>query len=64
MTNNPIKQGKVYQEYEKLCGITRGGDRKSNKQNAGLITQEQMAKELGVDVRTIRNRFRINLPSG
>ncbi|MCY6958305.1 hypothetical protein [Clostridium brassicae] len=47
--NNPVKQGKVYSEYVKLCGITHGGSR---VQNAPL-TQEQIAKELGVSTGTL-----------
>ena len=49
--NNPVKQGRVYSEYEKLRGVTQG--RQKNGQNVRL-TQEDIAKELGVDVRTIR----------
>ncbi|EQC1535435.1 ParB N-terminal domain-containing protein [Clostridium botulinum] len=54
LKNNPVKQGKVYAEYEKLCGIRQGGDRKSNPQFVGLITQEQIAEELRVSTETIR----------
>ncbi|MBY6842793.1 ParB N-terminal domain-containing protein [Clostridium botulinum] len=54
LKNNPVKQGKVYAEYEKLCGVRQGGDRKSNPQIVGLITQEQIAEELGVSTETIR----------
>ncbi|BAB80811.1 hypothetical protein [Clostridium perfringens] len=45
--NDPVKQGRVYEKYEKLCGIQRGGDRRSNQKIFGLVTQEQIAKELG-----------------
>lgn len=51
LKNNPVKQGKVYAEYEKLCGVQHGGSR---RQNVALISQEQIAEELGVDVRTIQ----------
>lgn len=52
--NDPVKQGRVYEKYERLCGIKNGGDRKSVGQIDRLMTQEQMAKELGTDVRTLR----------
>ncbi|UBK64726.1 hypothetical protein [Clostridium perfringens] len=42
--NDPVKQGRVYEKYEKLCGIQRGGDRRSNQKIFGLVTQEQIAK--------------------
>ncbi|NMM61181.1 hypothetical protein HBE96_00370 [Clostridium sp. P21] len=41
----------MFAEYEKLCGVTHGGSR---GKNYPLITQEDIAKELGVDVRTIQ----------
>ena len=34
-------------EYERLAGIRQGGDRKSNPNNSGLISQKDIAKELG-----------------
>lgn len=52
LKNNPVKQGKVYSEYEKLCGIKKGNNQFSIGQN--VRTQEDIAKELGVDVRTVR----------
>lgn len=52
LKNNPVKQGKVFAEYEKLCGVTVGRPGKS-RQNVA-ISQEQIAGELGVDVRTIQ----------
>ena len=55
LKNNPVKQGKVYAEYEKLCGVRQGseGKRSLDPQFVGL-TQEQIAKELGVSTETIR----------
>ena len=58
--NDPVKQGRVYEKYEKLCGIQRGGDRRSNQKIFGLVTQEQIAKELGVSAQTIRNLKKLN----
>lgn len=52
LKNNPIKQGKVFAEYEKLCGVTYGNNQWT-RQNVAT-TQEQIAKELGIDVRTIQ----------
>ncbi|MGY0372503.1 hypothetical protein [Clostridium sp. JNZ J1-5] len=46
-----VKQGKVYAEYEKLCGVRHGGSR---GKNYPLKTQEDIAKELGVSTETIR----------
>ncbi|WP_315114508.1 hypothetical protein [uncultured Clostridium sp.] len=52
LKNNPVKQGKIYSEYEKLCGVRQGNNQYSLGQN--VRTQEDIAKELGVDARTIR----------
>ncbi|MFL0194437.1 ParB N-terminal domain-containing protein [Clostridium sp. WILCCON 0269] len=56
LKNSPVKQGKVYEEYERLCGV-RQGSMNSKGFNVGdklSLTQEQIAKELGTDVRTIQ----------
>lgn len=55
MKNDPIKQGKWLVEYERLRGVRQGGDRKSNRKFCGLITQSDIANELGVGVTTLRN---------
>lgn len=60
MKNDPIKQGKWIAEYERLRGIRNGGDRKSVGNNFRLITQEDIAAELGVDTRTLRNLKSLN----
>lgn len=60
LKNDPIKQGKVYKEYETLCGISVGRPNKELGNNSPIITQEQIAKELGVDVTTIRNLKRLS----
>lgn len=56
LKNNPVKQGKVFMEYEKLCGVRQGSQNlKGTKVGDKMsFTQEQIAKELGVDVRTIQ----------
>ena len=60
MKNDPVKQGKLIAEYERLAGILHGGDRKSSGNNFRLKTQEDIAKELGVTPRTLRNLKRLN----
>lgn len=45
------EQGKVYAEYEKLCGVQHGGAR---DKNYPLKTQEDIARELGISVSTIK----------
>lgn len=55
LDNNPMKQSRVIIEYEKLCGIKRGGDRKSNGTNFPLISQEDISKQLGITSKQLRN---------
>lgn len=59
--NDPVKQGKMIEEYEQLCGITHGGARRgvSTGNNSRLKTQEELAKEFGCDVTTLRNLKRL-----
>ena len=57
--NDPIKQGKVYQEYEKLCGVRQGSNNPKGTiigeaDNRPHVTLEQIANELGVDVRMLQ----------
>jgi competence protein ComGC len=54
LKNNPVKQGKVYSEYERLSGVRQGSAGCPDTQNVGRITQEQIALELGVSTETIR----------
>lgn len=60
MKNDPIKQAKWIAEYERVRGVTRGGDRKSKPNNSALISQEDIANELGVSVDTIQNLKKLN----
>ena len=60
MKNDPVKQGRWIAEYERLRGVRNGGDRKSVGNNFRLITQEDIAAELGVDTRTLRNLKSLN----
>lgn len=53
--NNAMKQAELVKEYEALKGVRNGGDRKSDGNNFRLVTQDDIAQELGVDSRTLRN---------
>jgi ParB family transcriptional regulator, chromosome partitioning protein len=55
LKNNPVKQGRVYEEYEKLCGVRQGSAGNSEPKISGRVTQADIAKELGVSVDTILN---------
>ncbi len=57
MKNDPVKQGRWIREYERLKGIAHGGSR---RHNVALISQEDIAKELGVDVRTLQRLKSLN----
>ena len=60
LKNDPVKQAKVFKEYESLRGVSgRGGDRKSKPNNSVLISQKDIANELGVSVDTIQNIKRL-----
>lgn len=59
MKNDPVKQGKLLKEYERLRGVRRGGDRIANGNNSRLVSQEEIARELGVDTSTVRNLKRL-----
>lgn len=61
LKNDPIKQAKVYKEYEKICGVRQGSAfQKAGGNYSPQVTQEDIAKELGVDVTTIRNIKRLS----
>ena len=40
---------------ERLYGIEHGGERKSSTNNSVLISQEQLAAQLGISVDTLQN---------
>lgn len=50
LKNDQVKQGKLIKEYERLCGIKQG-----RKTENFSVSQEDIAKQLGVDARTLRN---------
>lgn len=62
LKNDPIKQAKMIQEYERLNGVHRGRRSPEETGNNSLISksQQQIADELGVDVTTLRNLKRLN----
>lgn len=54
LQNNPVKQGRVYEQYEKLCGVRQGSAGNPDRQFVGGMTQEEIARELGVDTKQIQ----------
>jgi len=57
MKNNPVKQGKVVSEYEKLRGVHKG-NHQVKPQNA--VSQADLAKEFGVSVDTLQRLKQIS----
>lgn len=57
--NDPIKQGKMLIEYEKLKGVRKGNNQYSSFGNNSPSSQVDIANELGVDPTTIRNLKRL-----
>lgn len=55
MKNDKVKQAKWLAEYEKLKGVRQGSAGQADPNNLGGVTQEDIAKELGVTTETIRN---------
>lgn len=54
--NDPIKQGRWITEYEKLKGVRQGSAfQKADPNNSGQVSQDDIAKELGISVDTISN---------
>lgn len=60
MKNDPVKQGALIEEYERLCGISRGRPNEKTGNNSRIKSQEELAKEFGCDVTTLRNLKRLN----
>lgn len=54
MKNDPIKQAKWVEEYEKLRGVRQGSAHNADRQIVGGVSQEDVAKELGVDAKTVQ----------
>lgn len=52
---NPIKLGRCIKELERIYGIQRGGDRHQSENISFCKTQEDLANNLGLDVRTLQN---------
>lgn len=51
-----MKQRKIATEYVALCGYKNGGDRMAQGENRTLLTQSEIAEQLGVSPRTLKNR--------
>lgn len=51
---NPVKLGRCIKELERIYGIEKGGDRKSKEHNVPLITQDDLAQELGLTRQHLR----------
>lgn len=49
------KTGKRIQELDRIYENTRGGDRKSNPNNYGLMSHDKMANLMGISVSTLEN---------
>lgn len=47
--------GRCIVELERIYGVRNGGDRKSEGNNFRLKSQDDLANELGLEVRTMRN---------
>lgn len=58
MKNDPVKQGRWIKEYERLRGVKVG--RPNKFENNSRVSQEDIAKELGVDLTTLRNLKRLD----
>ncbi|MDT0160305.1 ParB/RepB/Spo0J family partition protein [Bacillus sp. AG4(2022)] len=54
---NPMKMARCIVELERIYGIKKGGDRKSNMNNSYLKTQKQLASDIGVD-HTLITRYK------
>lgn len=52
---NQLKMGRCIKALEKIYGIQNGGDRKSEENDLPLISQVDLAKQLGVTDVTLRN---------
>lgn len=60
LKNDPIKQAKLLKEYEKLSGVRQGSAYKKAEPNYSVqLTQENIAKQLGVSVDTLQNIKRL-----
>lgn len=57
--NDDAKQRKIATEYVALCGNSHGGDRVSSSDNRNLLTQNEIASQLGVSVTTLNEMLAI-----
>lgn len=57
--NDDAKQRKIATEYVALCGYKNGGDRTAQCENRTLLTQSEIASQLGVSERTLKEMLAI-----
>ena len=57
--NDDAKQRKIATEYVALCGYKNGGDRMAQCENRTLLTQSEIALQLGVSERTLKEMLSI-----
>ncbi len=64
--NDESKQRKVIAEYVELCGYKNGGDRKAQAQNGLVVSQSDIAKQLGISLTDLKRALSIerNLTEG
>lgn len=61
MKNDPVKQGRWIAEYERLRGVRQGSARqKVDQHNVGQVSQEDIARELGVTTITLQRLKSLN----
>ena len=58
--SDPIKQAKWIAEYERLRGVRQGSAGTPDRQNVARTTQADIAKELGVDAKTLQRTKKLN----
>lgn len=50
-----MKLGRCIKELERIYGISKGNNQHSSLPNNSVSSQDDLAKEIGVDVRTLQN---------
>ena len=59
-TENLIDKAKWIAEYERVRGVRQGSAGQAERQFVAGITQEDIAKELGIDVKTVQRLKKLN----
>lgn len=52
---NPMKLGRCIKELERIYGISKGNNQHSSLPNNSVSSQDDLAKEIGISVDTLRN---------